>query len=754
MEVLYFETSSYRIRVAAKDPSFSYNKFQARISEANKYCKYSSSKPGTLNLYKTDVKKLELVSNFEQESAWPVFFETQAYNFTIEILDAKSRTNPYLVHPSKDVEDLFNSIESKDCYLLCGAINFLNEPGRFSLQFVYEGKDGIKHHEYFDFDVVSPKLDTKNDLNTIIQELRNEYGDLVFRYLSLTFQQYSIGNDAKNDLIWLSIFKQIIEKYILAVRYVLHAPHNKDYCKEEWRKPDRIRIWAPQLIEKFANDYSKDANEALHKFYRTEYVENTTDTKENRFVKYSLDRILERLKRLFEEVQKYKVSENELNSLKSNLIELDSLQRNSFWKGVGRFDGFRQESMILQQRSGYAQVYRYWIMLQNGLDLTDGLKNIGIGVKQIWKLYELWCFLKIKSIVCELLQIDSRNPEDCKYINDKSHNTMKLFEDGDLSGTLELTNKENGDRIEIGYQYSYRRNSDRDEMTSMTVEQKPDIVMNIIKNNGFVMTYLFDAKYRVKGDEENGEIEHGDFPEDDTLNQMHRYRDAIYFGNKEKYNFAKEVIGGYILFPGRLNEKKILEGTEPPYYIKSIRDVNIGAFPLLPNEESGLLLKEHLRKIILGDSVFDQIKDSVPQKGLKYLADNGGVAMVMMENYENRRNSFIEGRIAIPIKMDINGKKLLENANTLSYVLFHTRNKESNKHLFRIKNSPCILMKNDEKIKNYYKVQNKAEIYIGVELMMEETNSENLDPSKDNVPYGEDNFRYDAQYIEIQQLKR
>jgi hypothetical protein len=63
-------------------------------------------------------------------------------------------------------------------------------------------------------------------------------------------------------------------------------------------------------------------------------------------------------------------------------------------------------------------------------------------------------------------------------------------------------------------------------------------------------------------------------------------------------------------------------------------------------------------------------------------------------------------------------------------------------------------MKNDEKIKNYYKVQNKAEIYIGVELMMEETNSENLDPSKDNVPYGEDNFRYDAQYIEIQQLKR
>lgn len=41
------------------------------------------------------------------------------------------------------------------------------------------------------------------------------------------------------------------------------------------------------------------------------------------------------------------------------------------------------------------------------------------------------------------------------------------------------------------------------------------------------MTYLFDAKYRIGGKDRNGV----DVPPDDAINQMHRYRDAIYYKN-------------------------------------------------------------------------------------------------------------------------------------------------------------------------------------------------------------------------------
>ena len=78
-----------------------------------------------------------------------------------------------------------------------------------------------------------------------------------------------------------------------------------------------------------------------------------------------------------------------------------------------------------------------------------------------------------------------------------------------------------------------------------TVPQKPDIVLQLTKNdlqNNMKMTYLFDAKYRIEG-----RINGVDTPPDDAINQMHRYRDAIYYkdntGNDE--TLKKEVIGGY-----------------------------------------------------------------------------------------------------------------------------------------------------------------------------------------------------------------
>ena len=360
----------------------------------------------------------------------------------------------------------------------------------------------------------------------------------------------------------------------------------------------------------------------MRKYYRTEQTEATLDTRENRFVKYTLQRITERLSLLMNRLGDG-TSDSEIANLKDKQKELEKLRRNSFFNGIGLFDGFRQQSMVLQQRSGYSQVYRYWIMLQNGLDLIQG--DTSVGVQPIWRLYELWCFLKVKQLVCKVLGINVHNKEHLeKYVHEDTQNAFDLFNGGSLSGNITYTNPENGDLVEVGYQYAFGRKGDEHEMRSATTEQKPDIVMHIHKNGrDITLTYLYDAKYSVRGDDDAtlGSVQ--DEPKPETINAMHHYRDAIYYGKRGEHRFSKEIIGGYILFPGRMDEHRLLERMQNhdeqlPYFLKSIEEVNIGAYPLLPNEESGLLLENHLRKVLLDESIIEQLEVSVPQRGLYY----------------------------------------------------------------------------------------------------------------------------------------
>ena len=65
-------------------------------------------------------------------------------------------------------------------------------------------------------------------------------------------------------------------------------------------------------------------------------------------------------------------------------------------------------------------------------------------------------------------------------------------------------------------------------------------------------------------------------PPDDAINQMHRYRDAICYRDYVEAPLKKEVIGGYILFPGDGEPADV----EVSKFYQTIKEVNIGAFPL------------------------------------------------------------------------------------------------------------------------------------------------------------------------------
>lgn len=240
-----------------------------------------------------------------------------------------------------------------------------------------------------------------------------------------------------------------------------------------------------------------------------------------------------------------------------------------------------------------------------------------------------------------------------------------------MSHSVEFINSSNGDIIRLEYQHTYNRCSK--EFKTTTTEQRPDIVVTITKPNGFVLTYLYDAKYRVQDDKNDGELDEGvdidlaDYPLPDAINQMHRYRDAIYYAMKEDERpRGKEIIGGYILFPGRTEG----DAVENRYFYKSIKKVNIGAFPLLPADEEHRqeiiqcdLLKKHLEEILLNTTVYEHIKDSIPQKGLYYSEGEPLCLMVSVAGPENAGYSYeLHNGLPCTIKCRnerINGKDML-----------------------------------------------------------------------------------------------
>jgi hypothetical protein len=88
----------------------------------------------------------------------------------------------------------------------------------------------------------------------------------------------------------------------------------------------------------------------------------------------------------------------------------------------------------------------------------------------------------------------------------------------------------------------------------------------------------------------------------------------IYYVNKEKNKPEKEVIGAYVLFPGT-GEIETIKATD---YYKSISQVNIGAFPLRPNDNiNRQLLEEHL-KTILELNTESILNGIIPHKNTTY----------------------------------------------------------------------------------------------------------------------------------------
>ena len=544
-------------------------------------------------------------------------------------------------------------------HILAGFLNYGNEIGKSEIHLIYETKEGTKRFT-FSFEVLSTKLNYHEHWRSIIEDIEAEYRMLSLDYMRRTFHGFSPDQSGETpEIVWWSVFAGEQEKFIRACKSIIERPRHRLHGQETYRRADQLKVM-PREIE---NMLAEHRNENGH-LYRVEEQIQTNDTQENRFLKFALSQITSKydvLKRRIENLNN--VSDVKKEEMRNTLSTLQHLQRNPFFRTVGRYKGMNQESMVLHKATGYSQVYRTWNLLRRGYSLYDGLYRLQ--TKDIATLYEIWCFIEVSHIVKDKLHLSDT---DVDHRNRMEMNGVFTWELGKGEHSRILFKKDNVELAELVYnpKNTERENSDMGmkDLVVRTVPQKPDIVLQLTKNDlqqGMKMTYLFDAKYRI-ADRQNGV----DNPPDDAINQMHRYRDAIYYKEHGSEALKKEVIGGYILFPGDGEPDNVAMAR----FHKSIEEVNIGAFPLRPKDKRNRQLLEDFIEQLIGKGTVNILDDSIPQKGLFYTSEEPKDAVYMILTLDEQVNEDVAPILEGKASHIIMGKKGLEEAKDIQSIRY------------------------------------------------------------------------------------
>ena len=623
MELLTIEHKDFTMIVECTKFDGIWNKAKSNVGEDKLYSTYSWS-DGVVSVKRTLDADHEI--DIEQGVPAPAtFFDNADYPIWIEFKD-------YV----KDAQ--FGSILQNDNdrfsfrrHILAGFINYKNEIGRSEIQIIYKVDKETRAFR-FGFEVLSTKLDYHEHWRTIVEDIEREYRMLSLDYMRRTFHGFSPDQNGEHpDIVWWSVFEGEQQKFIKACKSIIDRPRHRLHGEEVYLRADQLKQ-TPHNIE---NRLAEHRKEPAY-LYRVEQHILSNDTQENRFLKFALHQISKRYEDLRQRIEAVKTASGTMKSAMLATSEtLKRLQHHPFFRTIGRFKGINQESMVLQKVTGYSQVYRTWNLLRRAYSLNDGLYRLQ--TKDIATLYEIWCFIEVSHIVKAQLHLDD---EDVEHRNRMEMNGIFSWELGKGEHSRILFRKDGVELAELVYN---PKNADKEndnvgmkDLVVPTVPQKPDIVLQLTKNDlqqGMKMTYLFDAKYRIDGKDKGVDV-----PPEDAINQMHRYRDAIYYKDYDANALKKEVIGGYILFPGDGEPNDVAMSK----FYKTIKEVNIGAFPLRPKDVENRKLLENFIDELIHTKSYETIAHVIPQKGA--YVEVGNRVLIGLVKEDNRLfQAFMDG---------------------------------------------------------------------------------------------------------------
>jgi len=547
-------------------------------------------------------QKIQLRDNTEYEFAIELPLTKEAFLKGCET----NRLYPFSNAALKDIVR-FNGPDScieinGDRYRVTGRLNFESRAGTSYLDL--EVDTGIKID--IPVEVLTQKLDYYEEFQELLHQISEYNAELLIRFDTATETTFGVTSETEiSPMAELMAFRRLFRNGRLStyVREIINNPSTKTTSLTV--KEDAAFVTNPDwaTLAQSAMDYDFMHGGVLKENFSgytplnlpDRKIKISVDTKDNRFVKTSLQLLRSRLNQLKVRMPKKYASSKTVMQTWSE--ELDSLLFNPFWNEIGASEEF-PSSMVMANRKGYREYMMFYLVfgLSIKLESENTLLSIGGDIKQVFHLYEMWCYLMMHEVLCDLTK-STGNPElsfankDRKFMKDLiSRNDKPIL----------FTFLHNGKEVTLSLFYN-KDFHPVDEKTTLWADSysgvfNPDISISI-EMDGHVHWLHFDAKYRLDLSKWKSELKGDDaiassFKRED-IHKMHTYRDAV-LGTR----------GSYVLYPGceRINELYVRNPD------KGYRDTNlmpsVGAFPLKPTasdvqQKQMSSISQHIEKCII-----------------------------------------------------------------------------------------------------------------------------------------------------------
>ena len=229
-------------------------------------------------------------------------------------------------------------------------------------------------------------------------------------------------------------------------------------------------------------------------------------------------------------------------------------------------------TMVLLKRPPYRAALEGYIEFHKNASVRLDDALLDAPLDNLPSLYQFWGTLIVIQALLELgSELGYIIDHESLFHRDSGGLFVKLLPDG--KDVVRLKHPHTGTIVKLTPERTFGRSSG---LGSVSFDQRPDVVIEVIHSDGIRDLYLFDPKYKL-GSEELG---NGDGkPQKTDIDKMHAYRDAIRDDSGEG-----AVKYAAILYPGQ----------SVPY------NQGLAALRAYPGEENKLLLeiKERLKPVL------------------------------------------------------------------------------------------------------------------------------------------------------------
>lgn len=569
-------------------------------------------------------------------------------------------------HDNINIRNKVTSITSKSKDL-SGIINFKGDIGYTDLIVKVNNKEELK----ITLEVYPSKISYKEDYKAILNDVNEEIYNLAYGFLSRTYMSTQITNKKNNnDSEFYSILTYAFNKLINSIDIILCNPNHMLQKQESIVKYHKVKNVSnesikylekrPYLLNKVNHSYIPEKALVVKKIV-------SEDTKENRFTKFMLIKIIKKIDAFIIKYSKSNKDTDVIEKLKKYKREINKRLNTSFLSRVSPQYNEANLSLVFSMGSGYKDLYKYYLMLQKGLSINSNIFTLSM--KELPLLYEYWCFIKINSLFKKKYKLISTDI--LKLNKDGVYVALKKGKEASFKYLNPKTNEE----------FIIYYNAVRD---SKTVSQKPDNILSICKDSKLKSyEFVFDAKYKIDDSSKYKEKYNTPGPKEEDINTMHRYRDAIIYDHRKDKLFDKRILkldnsknlrkdedskekvillenqdliknidffenhkninncifGAFVLFPYD-NEEEFRNHR----FYKSIEEVNVGAFPFLPSTTD---LMENFLDELICESSYSTFERSI---------DKIGKDTYLKDEYFNNRNVLV-GTLKAKAQYNVNISK-------------------------------------------------------------------------------------------------